>query len=34
VIVVVAAPHDELVARFVGTLKKRGLPVPLEKRTS
>jgi DNA-binding transcriptional LysR family regulator len=26
VIVVVAAPHDELVARFVADLKKRGLP--------
>jgi hypothetical protein len=28
VIIVVAAPHDELVARFVGGLRKRGLPVP------
>ena len=28
VIVIVAAPHDELVARFVADLKKRGLPVP------
>jgi DNA-binding transcriptional LysR family regulator len=28
VIIVVAAPHDELVARFVGDLRKRGLPVP------
>lgn len=28
VVVVVAAPHDELVARFVGELKKRGLPSP------
>ena len=28
VIVIVAAPHDELVARFVRDLRQRGLPVP------
>jgi hypothetical protein len=26
VVVVVAAPHDDLVRRFVGDLKRRGLP--------
>jgi hypothetical protein len=28
VIVVVAAPHDALVRRFVADLKERGLPLP------
>ena len=28
VIVIVAAPHDELVTRFVSALKKHGLPGP------
>jgi hypothetical protein len=27
VVVIVAAPHDELVRRFVADVKKRGLPV-------
>jgi hypothetical protein len=26
VVVIVAAPHDELLRRFVGDLKRRGLP--------
>jgi DNA-binding transcriptional LysR family regulator len=31
VIVIVAAPHDDLVRRFVGDLKKRGLPAPQDR---